>query len=185
MDITKSLQQWLNTPSAERDLAQGAMFLLQITRNRPQYEYIMRKLDRHADYLQTKLQNWLNRQLEGITHEQVAELQQQADQILQARHIVKPAATETPAAPSTDLTKVRKGLRADHDSLPPEIQALFTDNMQLLQRMRDIHTRLCIISDSNSGEYCQDSDRLPFLRELIKTDKLYRDNWKKYDEYVS
>jgi hypothetical protein len=47
--------------------------------------------------------------------------------------------------------------------------------------MRELHLTLRNLSlDSVS---CPDSERYPFLKELIELDKRYRNNWKVYDSY--
>ncbi len=35
-----------------------------------------------------------------------------------------------------------RGRRKDHDTLPPEIQALYVENLSVLRRMREVHLRL-------------------------------------------
>ena len=47
--------------------------------------------------------------------------------------------------------------------------------------MREVHLRLRNLSAENS--VCPDSERYPFLKELIDLDKKYRSNWQKYDSY--
>lgn len=76
-----------------------------------------------------------------------------------------------------------RGKRPDHDSLPPEIQACYVENLSVLHRMRETHMQLRSLSLDNHP--CPDSERYPFLKELIDLDKKYRANWKKYDTYVA
>ena len=47
--------------------------------------------------------------------------------------------------------------------------------------MREVHLRLRSLSLVDHP--CPDSERYPFLKELIELDKKYRGNWKAYDEY--
>ena len=75
----------------------------------------------------------------------------------------------------------KRGRRADHDSLPPEIQALYVENLSVLRRMREVHLRLRNLSLETAT--CPDSERYPFLKELIDLDKKYRSNWQGYDNY--
>ena len=62
-----------------------------------------------------------------------------------------------------------------------EIQALYVENKSLVQRMRDVHAKLRILQ-SKPG-ICPDSDRYPFLKELIALDKQLHENWARYDAY--
>ena len=75
----------------------------------------------------------------------------------------------------------KKGKRADHDALPLDIQALYAQNMSIMQQMRRCHTQLQLLSVANST--CPDSERYPFLKELIALDKQYHANWQAYDHY--
>jgi hypothetical protein len=77
--------------------------------------------------------------------------------------------------------KFKAGIRADHELLPAEIQALYVENASILQKMRELHLTLRNLSLDNVS--CPDSERYPFLKELIELDKRYRNNWKVYDSY--
>ena len=57
------------------------------------------------------------------------------------------------------------------------------ENKSILQKMRDLHAQLRIIQNGRPGYTCKDSDKYPFLQELIKLDKQYRDNWARYDNF--
>ena len=75
----------------------------------------------------------------------------------------------------------KKGKRADHDALPVEIQALYAQNLSIMQQMRRLHMQLQLLSVENST--CPDSERYPFLKELIDLDKQYHANWQQYDHF--
>ena len=75
----------------------------------------------------------------------------------------------------------KKGKRADHDALPVEIQALYAQNLSIMQQMRRCHTQLQLLSVEHST--CPDSERYPFLKELIDLDKQYHANWEQYDHF--
>jgi hypothetical protein len=77
----------------------------------------------------------------------------------------------------------RLGKREDHDALPDEIKAKYVENLSLLQRMRELHLRLRSLSLENAT--CPDSERYPFLKELISLDKKLHANWEAYDHYVA
>ena len=54
-----------------------------------------------------------------------------------------------------------------------------------MQRMRMLHGKLVLLEEQaeKSNTVCKDSDRFPFLKELIELDKQYHDNWAKYDGF--
>lgn len=76
----------------------------------------------------------------------------------------------------------RLGKREDHDSLPDEVKAKYVENLSILQRMRELHLRLRSLSLDSAT--CPDSERYPFLKELISLDKKLHANWEAYDTYV-
>ena len=49
--------------------------------------------------------------------------------------------------------------------------------------MRELHLRLRSLSLDNVT--CPDSERYPFLKELIALDKKLHANWEAYDHYVA
>ena len=112
--------------------------------------------------------------LAELTHEQVKEMQQQVADIVKERTEFK--------SDDNEAKSFKAGKRADHDSLPDEIKALYVENLDLVHRMRELHLKLRTMSTSDSA--CADSDRYPFLKEFIKLDKKLHDNWNVYDHFV-
>ena len=103
---------------------------------------------------------------------------------LKVDNIAKKHALDSEPKPSkTQAQEFRAGKRADHDTLPAEIQALYVENASLIQKMRELHLQLRNLSTQAST--CPDSDRYPFLKEIIELDKRYHQNWKAYDSYTA
>lgn len=171
--FTELIGQWLQTPEAERDYSVGALYLLKLSGNQIMYRNIVAQLDRRHDVVEYQLQKYYNFRVQALTHAQVEEMAAQVETIV-AEHI--PLAAEADKQP-------QKGKRADHDSLPDEIKAKYVENLSLLQRMRELHLRLRSLSLENST--CPDSERYPFLKELISLDKKLHANWEAYDHYVA
>jgi hypothetical protein len=48
--------------------------------------------------------------------------------------------------------------------------------------MREVHLRLRTLSTADAP--CPDSERYPFLKELIELDKKMHANWEQYDHYT-
>lgn len=171
--FTEQIKQWLETPEAERDYTVGALYLLKLSGNQIMYRNIISQIDRRHDFVEYQLQKYLNFRLQALTHEQVQQMEKEVEQIV-AEHIPLVAtAAENPA----------KGKRTDHDLLPDEIKAKYVENLSLLQRMRELHLRLRSLSLENST--CPDSERYPFLKELISLDKKLHSNWEEYDHFVA
>ena len=171
--FTELIKQWLDTPEAERDYSVGALYLLKLSGNQIMYRNIVAQLDRRHDVVEYQLQKYYNFRVQALPHAQVEKMQKEVDVIV-ADHI--------PLAAKADETP-QKGKRLDHDSLPDDIKAKYVENLSLLQRMRELHLRLRSLSLDNSP--CPDSERYPFLKELIALDKKLHANWEAYDHYVA
>jgi len=70
-----------------------------------------------------------------------------------------------------------------NDSLPDEIRAKYVENLSILQHMRELHLKLRSLSLYTAP--CPDSERYPFLKELIELDKKMHANWDEYDHFVA
>lgn len=182
--FTLKLQEWINTPAKERDYDQGALFLLQLTNNKIMYRNISRDPKRHAEFLEFKIKRYLQYRLQDLTHDEVQDMQRKVDSIAveHALDKVTPSAKEKEEALS-ESAQFRAGKRADHDTLPAEIQALYAENADIMRKMRELHLQLRKLS--TQGSTCPDSDRYPFLKEIIEMDKRYHRNWQEYDNYAA
>ena len=178
--FTSKLQSWLDQPKEQRDLEEGALLLLQLTNNKIMYRNITRNIASHADYIEFMIKRYLNYRLQNITHEQVELMQKKVD-LISATHSLE--STEQQAGEKSPSSEWKSGKRADHDTLPSEIQALYVENASIMKRMRELHLKLRTLSGAEAT--CPDSDRYPFLKEIISLDKQYHNNWKLYDSYSS
>ena len=169
--FTELIKQWLETPSNQRDYSVGALYLLKLSGNQIMYRNIVAQLDRRHDFVDYQIQKYYNFRVQALTHAQVEEMQQQVDVIV-AEHISLAA----------NADEHKTGKRDDHDSLPDEIKAKYVENLSILQRMRELHLKLRSLSLDTSP--CPDSERYPFLKELIDLDRKMHANWEEYDHYV-
>lgn len=174
--FTELIGKWLNTPEAERDYSAGALYLLKLSGNQILYKNVVANLDNRHAVVEYQLQKYYNFRLAALTREQVAEMSAKVETIAEEHHLTDDAST----VPEDDR---RTGKREDHDSLPDEIKAKFVENLSILQRMRELHLRLRSLSLDNVT--CPDSERYPFLKELISLDKKLHANWEAYDHYVA
>ena len=175
-NFTKLIGDWLNTPESERDYTVGALYLLKLSGNKIMYANIVANIDRRHEIVEYQLQKYYNFRVAALTREQVAEMSAQVDTIAADHALEEDHTTEAEDSK-------RLGKREDHDSLPDEIKAKFVENLSILQRMRELHLRLRSLSLDNVT--CPDSERYPFLKELIALDKKLHANWEAYDHYVA
>ena len=170
--FTELIKQWLETPSNQRDYSVGALYLLKLSGNQIMYRNIVAQLDRRHDFVDYQIQKYYNFRVQALTHAQVEEMQQKVDVIV-AEHISLAA----------NADEHKTGKRIDHDSLPDEIKAKYVENLSILQRMRELHLKLRSLSLDTAP--CPDSERYPFLKELIELDKKMHANWDEYDHFVA
>lgn len=171
-NFTEKLKIWIETPADERDYNAGALFLLKLSGNKIMYRNLVTDIDNKHDFIEYQIQKYYNFRVKELTHAQVNDMARQVDTIIQDHIPLAAVADEAPA----------KGKRADHDELPDEIKGLYVENLSILQRMRELHLRLRSLSLDNAT--CPDSERYPFLKELISLDKKLHKNWEEYDKYV-
>ena len=173
--FTDKLQAWLNQSREERDWDEGALLLLQLTGNKIMYRNLSVNPEGKANFIEGKLQQYLEFRLAELTHEQVKEMQHAVEEIVKEHTEFK--------SDDNEAKNFKAGKRADHDTLPEEIQALYVENLDIVHHMRELHLKLRTMSTTDST--CADSDRYPFLKEFIKLDKKLHDNWNVYDHFVT
>ena len=171
-EFIEKVKAYLEQNPEERNLAEGALLVLQLTNNRIMYQNFMRKPKVFASRIEYELKKKYQFYLQQLTHEQVKEMSAAVETIAKENHLT---------AEEKEHEEFKKGKRADHDALPPEIQALYAQNLSIMQQMRRTHMQLQLLSVENST--CPDSERYPFLKELISLDKQYHENWQQYDHY--
>jgi len=191
--FTNTLQAWMNTPDSEKNWDAGALMLLQLSGNRIMYHNISVNPKGKAEFIKGQLQKYLNFRLQKLTHDEVKAMQARVDEIVKS--VIKPdlaipseVASElvdnNSVSPnkSAEYADFKAGKRADHDSLPEEVQALYVENLDIVHRMRELHLKLRTLSLDNTT--CPDSERYPFLKEIITLDKKRVSNWDIYDHYI-
>ena len=174
-EFTNKLQTWLSQPREDRDWDEGALMLLQLTGNKIMYRNLSVNPEGKANFIEGKLQQYLEFRLAELTHEQVKEMQHAVEEIVKEHTEFR--------SDDNEAKNFKAGKRADHDTLPEEIQVLYVENLDIVHRMRELHLKLRTMSTTDST--CADSDRYPFLKEFIKLDKKLHDNWNVYDHFVT
>ncbi|MGN1241585.1 MAG: hypothetical protein ACI4T7_03795 [Alloprevotella sp.] len=170
--LTQDIRQWLDSPQEQRSLELGAEMLLRLNRNRYMHAQILRR--RNFAKLEYELQKHLRIRLEGLTTREVALMEQEA-----LPKIEESLAQGQPTI-STDNDQpegVFRGRRADHDTLPAELQALYERNGEIYFKMKQLFETLKGMEDATP------CDRHELLGQLVACDKEYRDNWNAYDTW--
>jgi len=183
--FTEQLQDWINTPDDQKNWDEGAILLLQLSGNKIMYRNISVNPKGKAEFIKGQLQKYLNFRLQQLTKDQVNEMQSEVDEIV--KKVIKPDVTissegSVESAKSEEFADFKAGKRADHDELPAEIQALYVENLDIVHRMRELHLKLRTLSLEDAT--CPDSERYPFLKEIIALDKKRVENWDIYDHFI-
>lgn len=181
-NLTRRMQAWLAAPAAGRDIREGAEMLLRLTRNRILYDNILRRPDKMAAKLEYELKKHLRIRLDGLTRRDVAlmerEVMPRAEELLAAGAAPDTGDGLTEISSEADPpAPVHEGRRADHDSLPEEIRALWDKNADIWFRIKQTYNTLLQMEDAAP---CDRYDHLKMLDEL---DRRYRDNLARYDAY--
>ena len=172
--LTERLQDFLDTPREDRDWNEGAILLLQLTNNTIMYRNLSINPKGKAEFIEGKLRAFLKARREVEAHDEVFILQEQVNAIIENR---------TEFKEDNEAKEFKAGKRADHDRLPEDIQALYVENLDLVHRMRELHLRLRLLSDST--KQVPAAERKPLLDEFINLDKKLHANWDTYDHYVT
>lgn len=184
--LTKQLQEWLNTPQEKRDIDTGATLVRQLVRNQVLAAGFQRLPKKYMKMVEYQLSKFLPMRLQHISHEDVVRMTRKVT-IITAEHRLDaelPGSKKTPVRKRIEKTEDFKlGKRPDHDRLPEEIQALYAENLSLMQNMRACHAQLVLLTLPENQSSCPDGDRYPFVKEIIALDEQYHANWQKYDEY--
>ena len=174
--LTEQVAQFLATPDEQRDWNTAAILLLQLTNNTIMYRNISLNPKGKAEFIEGKLRQFLKARRDIEVHDEVNAMQQQVDSIIESR-------TEFTNSDTNPATDFKAGKRADHDSLPEDIQALYVENLDIVHRMRELHLRLRLLSEDT--QLHSDAERKPLLDEFITLDKKLHANWDTYDHFVT
>ena len=173
-NLTDKLQDFLDTPREDRDWNEGAILLLQLTNNTIMYRNLSINPKGKAEFIEGKLRAFLKARREVEAHDEVIILQEQVNAIIENR---------TEFKEDNEAKEFKAGKRADHDRLPEDIQALYVENLDLVHRMRELHLRIRLLSDST--KQVSAAERKPLLDEFINLDKKLHANWDAYDHFVT
>lgn len=172
--LTRDLADWLNTPEDQRNIRAGADMMLSLNRNRALYNSIMRNPVKFAPKLVYELRKYLRMRIDEVTAADAAKIESEVIPRVE-KTLSQPVISAEDDLPAAAIAK---GKRADHDSLPPEIRALWEAGAPLLSRMSVLFNELKAMSD------LQPCDRYEKVKLLGEADRTYRDNLARYDSYV-
>ena len=166
-NFTLKIQEWLDTPVNERNIPAGAELLLKLNRNRILYHNIMHRGERMMGKLEYELKKYLRMRIDNKTVADVVRLEK----------VVLPKVQKF-IEEEPDNKAEHAGKRADHDELPPEIQALWDGNFEQYAKVKALFEELKAMMNM---EPC---DRYEKLKLLDEAESKYRKNLADYDAYL-
>lgn len=173
--LTQDIADWLNTPEDNRDVKAGADMMLSLNRNRALYNTVLRNPAKYMPKLVYELRKYLRMRIDKVTAADAAKIEAQVLPRVE-KMLEQPTISSEDELPDAS---VAKGKRADHDSLPADIRALWESNGQLYRRIVLLFNELKAMSEA------QPCDRYEKVRLLDEADKTYRANLELYDSFVA
>lgn len=161
--LTAQIRRWLDTPAGDRDMDEAARLVLKLTRNRIFAANIARRGKAMMAKAEYELGKHLTMRLDRKTAADVRRMERE----------LMPAAAGTLAQPPA----TGAGKRADHDSLPDDIRALWDENTALWHDIRLLFEEL---KGMDSATAC---DRYELLKILDAKERRHRANFERYDGY--
>lgn len=166
--ITEWLRTFVHTPEDERDYREAAEIMLAISGNKVRYNNMIRKgPETFAEVINKYLADNLNFRLARLTREEVKAMTAKSEAI-----IADSGETEQ---------KIRTGKRPDHEQLPEEIKVCYLETLDCVNKQRELHMQIRNLALGSAT--CPDSELYPFVKEIIRLDKLRLELWKKYDTW--
>lgn len=165
-NLTKQIQEWLDTPISERNISVGAEMLLKLNRNRILYQNIIRRGAKMMGKLEYELKKYHRLRIDNKTVADVVRLEKEVMPKVQKFVEEEPAKAE------------HAGKREDHDELPEEVQALWDENFEQYAKVKALFEELKAMANM---EPC---DRYEKLKLLDEAESKYRKNLADYDAYL-
>lgn len=162
--INEKLKQLFDSPQKEVDINDAALLLLQLNRNRILYQNLVRRND-VAKCLYELRKYYNDRVARGLIKSNDKIKKVEKSDALVPFNLEKVEASE------------KKGMRADHESLPDEIKGLYLENLNIYPVVRKLHEQLKLMIDATSEE------RKVILDELLELDKRHSSNFERYDNF--
>ncbi|MDD6553082.1 MAG: hypothetical protein PUF37_05785 [Prevotellaceae bacterium] len=175
--LTNKLEAWLSKPehTDDSDIMEGALMLLQLNRNRSLYMTVSTCPKRFVKTVEYELRKFLPMRKQGKT---CADVRREADALLKelkSADDAEPSGNESKPVEEMDLP-LRSGKRPDHDSLPENIKAIWTENAERWKKIKELYN-ICL----HIEQPCDLAENLQVLKE---TWYKYKSEFDRYDSYV-
>lgn len=176
-ELTKEIQTFIAIEEkTEQDIRKAAETLLRINRNRALNQLINRNPKRYEKKVVYELNKHLAYRLDGLTLQEVRKMDKEVTakvDTLIAEGKPEEDGDEEQADDNADTPK--RGRRADHDTLPAEIQALWTRNAERWKKIKEARATVETLDMA-----CDRYEYLKFMKEAYTA---YKTDMERYDTY--
>ena len=173
------MQAWLAESAHDREsLMRGAEMVLKLTRNMSMYQTIIRRPEKFESKIRYELQKFLPMRLEQMTTQDVKALS--VELIPEVKKAVDEEATLSDSDETIDndtFLPAASGIRPNHDSLPEDVQSVWSDNKERWLKIKQLYNTLLAIE--------QPCDRYEYLKQLKELWYTYKRELERYDNYVA
>lgn len=173
-ELTRKLQEWLAEPEhmTVEDVTNGALMLLKLNRNRILFNNIMRNPTRYVRKIEYELGKFLKIRLDGLTMQEVAAMDKEVTPLV--KNAVK--AEQNEGSEDAGLSS-HNGKRADHDSLPDSIKAIWSANAGRWKKIKELYNTLLTLK--------MPCDRYEYLKQMKEQWYAYKRDFALYDGYTA
>ena len=174
--FTQQIQRFLLLENrTEEQIIEGADLLLRINRNKAMHQQILRNPKRKEQKVVYELNKHLKYRLDGLTLAEVGRMDRKVTAQIDAMIAGGKPETDDDGADERDASQPRLGKRADHDSLPPEIQGLWDINAERYKNIKEARATVETLDAP--------CDRYEYLKFMSEAYAAYKRDMAKYDAY--
>ncbi len=183
------IEEWLAKESHTADeLTKGATMMLQCTRNVAMFNTVMRKPSRYEDKIAYELRKHLTYLNDDLNLDEVKDMEKAVlPAIGKTIEKMEAAAAENSDVPADSILPVPnggtrtgvatiRGKRADHDSLPQNIQDLWTKNAERYKKIKQAHETCKTLTAA--------CDRYEYTKAIAELWAVYKKDFETYDNFV-
>lgn len=167
---------------SDKEIIDAAEMLLQLDpgRERGVYNSACKRPQSLLPWVRADLQKFYRIRMDGITNAEVGQYIDETEKVVVEDLQQKPEGIESVDTSDNPAIVSVRGKRADHDSLPDNIKALWNENAKRWQKMRELHSQLALMVAKPGYQQC---DGYELCYTLRQTDNALRSAYKQYDEY--
>lgn len=174
--FTREIQKFLLLEErTEKQIIEGAGLLLRINRNKAMHQQILRNPKRKEAKVVYELNKHLKYRLDGLTLAEVGRMDRKVTAQIDAMIAEGKPETDGDGADQCDTAQPRLGKRADHDTLPPEIQGLWEINAERYKSIKEARATVETLDAP--------CDRYEYLKFMNEAYAAYKRDMAKYDAY--